>query len=95
MHQNQSETILLNTRENLYIPNHVAIIMDGNGRRAEQRGLARLEGHRAGVESLRLVMECFNEYQIKYVTVYAFSSENWSRPGDEVHVAYSAYWRKE
>ena len=68
----------------MYLPNHVALIMDGNGRWAEQRGLPRLEGHRAGVESLRSVIRCLNEYQIKYVTVYAFSSENWERPEEEV-----------
>jgi undecaprenyl diphosphate synthase len=66
------------------LPNHVAIIMDGNGRWAEQHGLPRLEGHRAGVESIRPVIECLNEYGIKYVTLYAFSTENWERPEEEV-----------
>ncbi len=66
------------------LPNHVAIIMDGNGRWAQQRGLLRLEGHRAGVESLRSVIECLNEYQIKYVTIYGLSTENWKRPEDEI-----------
>jgi len=66
------------------LPNHVAIIMDGNGRWAQQRGLSRLEGHRAGVESLRSVIECLNEYQIKYVTIYGLSTENWKRPEEEI-----------
>ena len=62
------------------IPRHVAFIMDGNGRWAEQRGLPRLAGHRAGVDNIRLVLECLSEYGVKYVTVYAFSTENWNRP---------------
>lgn len=66
------------------LPNHVAIIMDGNGRWAEQHGLPRLEGHRAGVENIRPTIEYFNEQQIKYVTLYAFSTENWERPEEEV-----------
>ena len=66
------------------LPNHVAIIMDGNGRWAQQRGLPRLEGHRAGVESLRSVIECLSEYQIKYVTLYGLSTENWKRPEEEI-----------
>ena len=57
---------------------------DGNGRWAEQRGLPRLAGHQAGAENLRTVIECLSEYQIKYVTVYTFSTENWNRPEDEV-----------
>ncbi len=66
------------------LPNHVAIIMDGNGRWAQQRGLPRLEGHRAGVESLCSVIECLNEYRIKYVTLYGLSTENWKRPKGEI-----------
>jgi undecaprenyl diphosphate synthase len=66
------------------LPNHIAIIMDGNGRWAERRGLSRLEGHRAGAENLRTVLEYLSEYQIKYVTIYTFSTENWNRPEDEV-----------
>ncbi len=66
------------------LPNHVAIIMDGNGRWAKQRGLPRLEGHKAGVKNLRSTTKCLNEYQIKYVTLYGFSTENWNRPEDEV-----------
>lgn len=67
------------------LPNHVAIIMDGNGRWAEERGLHRLEGHRAGIESIRSTVECLNEYQIKYVTIYGFSTENWKRPKTEIN----------
>ena len=66
------------------LPNHIAIIMDGNGRWAEQRGLLRLEGHKAGVDNIRSVVKCLDEYHIKYVTLYGFSTENWSRPEDEV-----------
>ena len=65
-------------------PNHIAIIMDGNGRWAEQRGLPRFEGHLAGLESVRSTIRCLNQYQIKYVTLYGFSTENWERPDDEV-----------
>jgi len=66
------------------LPNHVAIVPDGNGRWAEQRGLPRLEGHQAGAENMRRMVEYLSEYPIKYVTLYGFSSENWSRPEDEV-----------
>ena len=66
------------------LPNHVAIVMDGNGRWAKQRGLPRLEGHQAGVQNVRPVIKCLNQYQIKYVTLYSFSTENWNRPKDEV-----------
>ena len=66
------------------VPNHVAIIMDGNGRWAMGRGLSRSEGHRAGVENVRRVLKCFSRYGVKYVTLFAFSTENWDRPEDEV-----------
>lgn len=72
----------LQARENL--PTHVAIIMDGNGRWAKQRHLPRVEGHRAGVESVRAVLKSCGELGIKYLTLYAFSVENWNRPKDEV-----------
>lgn len=65
-------------------PKHVAIIMDGNGRWAKARGLPRKEGHRAGAESVREAVEACNEIGIKYLTLYAFSSENWNRPKAEV-----------
>ena len=65
-------------------PAHVAIIMDGNGRWAKQRHLPRVEGHREGAESVRAVVRAAGEAGVKYLTVYAFSVENWSRPKDEV-----------
>ncbi len=65
-------------------PAHVAIIMDGNGRWAKARGLPRLPGHRAGVEALRKTVRAAPGLGISYLTVYAFSSENWSRPKSEV-----------
>lgn len=66
------------------VPNHVAIIMDGNGRWAKQRGLDRVEGHRKGVDSVRDVVEAAVEANIKWLTLYAFSTENWQRPNEEV-----------
>jgi len=66
------------------IPVHVAIIMDGNGRWARSRGLPRLAGHRAGTENLRRIIQACVEFGIQYLTVYAFSTENWTRPPDEV-----------
>jgi len=66
------------------LPRHVAIIMDGNGRWAKQRGLPRLEGHRVGAESVRAIVRACGELGIEYLTLYAFSSENWSRPKAEV-----------
>jgi undecaprenyl diphosphate synthase len=62
----------------------VAIIMDGNGRWAKQRGLPRLEGHRAGTQNIRRVIRSFANQGVQYLTLYAFSSENWSRPHQEV-----------
>lgn len=66
------------------VPQHVAIIMDGNGRWARARGLSRLEGHRRGVETVRTVIEAAREHGVRYLTLYAFSVENWARPRDEV-----------
>src|ERR1041385_4083074 len=66
------------------LPRHVAIIMDGNGRWAKQRHLPRIEGHRAGAESARVIIRTCGELGIKYLTLYAFSVENWNRPKDEV-----------
>src|SRR5256885_7815656 len=66
------------------LPTHVAIIMDGNGRWAKQRHLPRVEGHRNGVESVRAVVRAAGEAGVKYLTLYAFSVENWNRPKDEV-----------
>ncbi len=66
------------------IPTHIAIIMDGNGRWALSRGLPRLAGHRAGTENLRRIIEACIEFGIRYLTIYAFSTENWGRPKEEV-----------
>lgn len=66
------------------VPTHVAIIMDGNGRWAISRGLPRLAGHKAGTENLRRVIEACTEFGIRYLTIYAFSTENWGRPQEEV-----------
>ena len=66
------------------LPTHVAIIMDGNGRWARQRGLPRIEGHRMGMESVRETVRVSSKLGIKYLTLFAFSSENWARPRVEV-----------
>ena len=66
------------------IPQHVAMIMDGNGRWALARGLPRMAGHKAGTENLRRVIRSTAEFGIKYLTIYAFSTENWGRPPEEV-----------
>ncbi|MFA5308031.1 MAG: polyprenyl diphosphate synthase [Dehalococcoidales bacterium] len=66
------------------LPRHIAFIMDGNGRWAEQRGLTRLEGHRAGVNNIGAIVRFLAAKHIPYVTLYAFSTENWRRPEKEV-----------
>lgn len=66
------------------IPQHIAIIMDGNGRWARQKGLPRIMGHREGSESVRAVLKACAEFGVKFLTLYAFSTENWQRPRDEV-----------
>ena len=71
-------------RKTMEIPRHVAIIMDGNGRWAKARGLPRLKGHEAGAESVRRVLRAAKKFGVRYVTLYAFSVENWSRPALEV-----------
>jgi len=70
--------------EPLKIPTHVGLIMDGNGRWANAKGLPRLAGHRAGVENLRGVITAGIKFGVKHLTFYAFSTENWNRPRDEV-----------
>jgi undecaprenyl diphosphate synthase len=67
------------------IPQHIAIIMDGNGRWAKKRGLPRIAGHREGAESVRAVLRACAEFGVKYLTLYAFSTENWRRPQEEVN----------
>ncbi len=66
------------------MPTHVAIIMDGNGRWAAQRGLPRFEGHRKGIDAIRRAVRTATDLGIRYLTVYSFSAENWRRPADEV-----------
>ena len=66
------------------VPRHVAVIMDGNGRWAKQRGQPRIFGHRAGAESLRAILRACRDHGVEYLTVYAFSTENWIRPKEEV-----------
>ncbi|MBP9903326.1 MAG: isoprenyl transferase [Verrucomicrobia subdivision 3 bacterium] len=74
----------LSTEAKAQLPQHVAIIMDGNGRWAKQRHLPRIEGHRQGAESARVIIRTAGDLGIKYLTLYAFSAENWNRPKDEV-----------
>src|SRR5881397_1112803 len=71
------------------VPRHVAIIMDGNGRWATRRGLPRVAGHREGVKAARAVVRAGAEIGLDYLTLYAFSTENWSRPEDEVSTLMS------
>jgi undecaprenyl diphosphate synthase len=71
-------------QNNIFIPRHVAIIMDGNGRWAEERKRPRLFGHKAGVDSVREVVETARTLGVAFLTLYAFSTENWSRPSSEV-----------
>jgi undecaprenyl diphosphate synthase len=80
------------------LPTHVAIIMDGNGRWAKQKKLKRVEGHRIGMESVREIVTTTCELRIPYLTLYAFSKENWARPKDEVKtlmMLLSVYLEKE
>ena len=79
-----SATVHLSPEAKTSLPQHVAIIMDGNGRWAKQRSLPRVEGHRQGAESARTIIRTAGELGIKYLTLYAFSAENWNRPKDEV-----------
>jgi undecaprenyl diphosphate synthase len=75
---------LKNKIDTLRLPVHIAIIMDGNGRWARQRGKDRIFGHQQGVKTVREVIECAAELGLKYLTLYAFSTENWGRPDDEI-----------
>jgi undecaprenyl diphosphate synthase len=74
----------LSSQAKANLPVHVAVIMDGNGRWARQRSLPRVEGHREGAESVRAVVRAAGEIGIRYLTLYAFSVENWNRPKEEV-----------
>lgn len=75
------------------LPRHIAIIMDGNGRWAYQRGLTRTEGHRAGVEAARNIVSACRERGIEYLTLYAFSRENWKRPREELDLLFDLLLR--
>src|SRR5277367_592276 len=66
------------------LPTHIAIIMDGNGRWAKSRGLPRTAGHKKGADALRSTLNACRDAGVKYLTIYAFSSENWKRPSDEI-----------
>lgn len=81
-HDHHSDPALIIPPER--IPAHVAIIMDGNGRWAQQRGLSRMEGHEAGTENIRRILSRAAELGIGYLTLWAFSTENWRRPAEEV-----------
>ncbi|SRR5690554_4295981 len=76
---------LIDNIDHTRLPAHVAIIMDGNGRWAKSRGLGRGEGHKEGIGSIRRVVEAASKIAVPYLTLYAFSTENWSRPSDEVN----------
>ncbi|MBA2650588.1 MAG: di-trans,poly-cis-decaprenylcistransferase [Legionella sp.] len=67
------------------IPKHIAIVMDGNGRWAQSRGLARIEGHRSGIDPVKKIIKCCLEKKISCLSLFAFSSENWARPEEEVN----------
>ena len=79
-----SEAKISQTAHHFIVPRHVAIIMDGNGRWAAERGLPRAEGHRRGVEALRRTVRAAGEIGIRYLTIFSFSAENWSRPASEI-----------
>jgi undecaprenyl diphosphate synthase len=80
-----TQSVHLSPEAQATLPRHVAIIMDGNGRWARQRHLPRIEGHRAGAESARIIIRTAGELGVKYLTLYAFSVENWKRPRTEIN----------
>ncbi len=90
--ERQTEAARLRFVEGRATPRHVAIIMDGNGRWATQRRLPRAVGHRAGVEALRRVVRLCDTYHVPMLSVYAFSTENWGRPQEEVDALMSLMW---
>ncbi len=83
------ETELLELVRTQPLPQHVAVIMDGNGRWATRRGLPRVAGHSEGVKAARTIVRAADALRVRYLTLYAFSSENWSRPSDEVSMLMS------
>src|SRR3989442_3787808 len=84
-----TETELLALVRTQPVPQHVAIIMDGNGRWATRRGLPRVAGHREGVKPVRSIVRAAGDLGLRYLTLYAFSTENWNRPEDEVSTLMS------
>jgi undecaprenyl diphosphate synthase len=90
--EHQRELARLHFRQGQAVPQHIAIIMDGNGRWATRRHLPRAMGHRAGVEALRRTVRLCHDYAIPMLTVYAFSTENWGRPADEVEALMGLMW---
>ena len=80
----KTKILLPNDLDPNKIPKHIAVIMDGNGRWAKERGLPRIMGHNKGVEALRSLLRICNDWGVEVLTVFAFSTENWSRPNDEV-----------
>jgi len=84
LYEQMSATPQLSPAAQANVPTHVAVVMDGNGRWAKQRHLPRVEGHRNGVESVRAIVRAAGEVGVKFLTLYAFSVENWNRPKDEV-----------
>ncbi len=83
----------MNATESRHVPRHIAIVMDGNGRWAQRRGLPRAAGHRAGVGTLRKIVEHCAWRRVAVLTVFAFSSENWRRPGEEVRFLLDLFLR--
>ena len=90
--ERRAEVARLHVRRGLAVPQHIAIIMDGNGRWATTRRLPRIMGHRAGVEALRRVVEFCHDEHVPMLSVYAFSTENWGRPRDEVDGLMRLFW---
>jgi len=90
--ERRAEVARLHVEQGRAIPRHIAIIMDGNGRWATQRHLPRLMGHKAGVEALRRVVELCHDERIPMLSVYAFSTENWGRPREEVDGLMRLFW---
>src|SRR5207237_7968204 len=83
-HVTLGESELLELVRTQPVPRHVAVIMDGNGRWATQRGLPRVAGHREGVKAARAIVRAADAAGLRFLTLYAFSTENWNRPEDEV-----------
>jgi len=88
------ERSLLQQLDPQRLPEHIAVIMDGNGRWAEARGFNRIEGHRRGTESARVVTECAVQLGIRFLTLYMFSTENWGRPKGEVRFLFNIFYEK-